>query len=123
MKQIMVRSRTASKNSQVIKFVVIGVIGTAINTVVLYLLSWWAGLPLAVDSALAVELAAISNYLLNDSWTLAARTPTFRRFAKFNVAVLMVTEGRTAEARRHLDTALQIDPDYAPARDLRARLQ
>ena len=89
MKQIMVRSGTASKNSQVIKFVVIGVIGTAINTVVLYLLSWWAGLPLAVDSALAVELAAISNYLLNDSWTLAARTPTFRRFAKFNVAVLM----------------------------------
>jgi putative flippase GtrA len=68
---------------------VVGVIGTAINTLGLYLLSRWAGLPLAAASALAVELAAVSTYLLDDSWTLAARTPTFRRFAKFNVAVLM----------------------------------
>jgi putative flippase GtrA len=52
---------------------------------VLYLLSRWAEVQLAVASALAVELAAVSNYLLYDSWTFAARTPTFRRFAKFIV--------------------------------------
>jgi putative flippase GtrA len=56
---------------------------------VLYLLSRWAELPLAAASALAAELAAVSTHLLDDSWTLAARTPTFPRFAKFNVAVLM----------------------------------
>ena len=77
------------KNGQMIKFAVAGAVGTAINMLVLYLLSRWAGLPLAAASALAVELAAISTYLLDDSWTFAARTPTFRRFAKFNVAVLM----------------------------------
>jgi putative flippase GtrA len=68
---------------------VVGAIGTAINMLVLYLFSQGAGLPLAAASALAVELPMVSNYLLNDSWTFAARTPTFRRFAKFDVASLM----------------------------------
>jgi putative flippase GtrA len=77
------------KNGKIIKFAVVGAIGTAINVMVLYLLSRWAGMPLAAASALAVELAAVSNYLLNDSWTFAVRTPTFRRFARFNVASLM----------------------------------
>ena len=77
------------KNGQTIKFAVIGVIGTAINTLVLYLLSLWAELPLAAASALAIELSAVSNYLLQDSWTFAARGPTFRRFAKFNVTVVL----------------------------------
>jgi len=36
---------------------------------------------------------------------------------------LMLKEGRMDEARRHLDSALQIDPGYLPARELRARLQ
>jgi Tfp pilus assembly protein PilF len=39
------------------------------------------------------------------------------------MAVLMLREGRTDEARRQLDAALQIDPGYGPARQLRARLQ
>jgi tetratricopeptide (TPR) repeat protein len=43
--------------------------------------------------------------------------------AHFNAAVLMLKQGRTDEARRHLDAALQIDPGYAPATQLRARLQ
>ena len=77
------------KKRKIIKFAVVGATGTAINVLALYLLSRWAGLPLAAASALAVELAAVSNYLLNDSWTFARRTPTFRRFAKFNVASLM----------------------------------
>lgn len=71
------------------KFAVVGGIGTVINTLALFLLSRWAGLPLAAASALAVELAAVSNYLLNDSWTFSAPTPSFRRFARFNIAALM----------------------------------
>ena len=73
---------------RILKFAVVGGTGVIINTSVLYLLSRWAGLPLVAASALAVELAAISNYLLNDTWTFAVRSPSLRRFAKFNTASL-----------------------------------
>jgi putative flippase GtrA len=77
-----------AKLRRAVKFGVVGATGTAVNTAVLYLLDRRAGLPLWLSSALAVELAIISNYLLNDRWTFAARRPSFRRFAKFNVASL-----------------------------------
>ena len=67
---------------------VVGGTGVIVNTSLLYVLSRWAGLPLVAASAVAVELAAISNYLLNDTWTFAARSPSLRRFAKFNTASL-----------------------------------
>jgi putative flippase GtrA len=77
------------KNSRIIKFAVVGGTGTVINTLALYLLYRWAGLPLAAASMLAVELAAVCNYLLHDSWTFATRRPSFQRFAKFNAASLL----------------------------------
>ena len=73
---------------RILKFAVVGGTGVIINTSALYLLSRWAGLPLVAASALAVELAAISNYLLNDTWTFAARGRSLARFAKFNTASL-----------------------------------
>ena len=74
---------------RVLKFAVVGGTGVVINTAALYVLSRWAGLRLVAASALAVELAAISNYLLNDTWTFATRSPSLGRFAKFNVASLV----------------------------------
>jgi putative flippase GtrA len=78
----------SKKGRSMIKFA-IGGISIAINTSALFLLSQEARLSLAVASAMAVELAAIGNYLLIESCMFAGRMPTFRRFAKFNVAVLM----------------------------------
>ena len=83
------RKKVGRRAGRLTKFAVVGGLGTGINTLALFLLSRWAGLPLAAASALAVELAAVINYLLNDSWTFAARTPCFRRFAKFNTAALL----------------------------------
>jgi dolichol-phosphate mannosyltransferase len=83
------RSTGPNRVGRLAKFVVVGGVGTAINTLALLLLSRWARLPIAAASALAVELAAVSNYLLNDSWTFAARSPTLRRFAKFNIVALI----------------------------------
>jgi putative flippase GtrA len=77
------------KNSRIVKFAVVGGTGAVINTLALYLLYRWAGLPLATASMLAVELAAVSNYLLHDNWTFATRVPSFQRFAKFNAASLL----------------------------------
>jgi putative flippase GtrA len=74
---------------RVLKFAIVGGTGVAVNMSVLYTLSRWAGLPLVPASALAVELAAVSNYLLNDIWTFATRSPSLRRFAKFNFASLI----------------------------------
>jgi len=76
-------------SSRLARFAIVGGVGIAINMLALLLLSRCVGLPLAAASALAVELSAISNYLLNDSWTFAARTPTVKRFAKFNVAAVL----------------------------------
>lgn len=73
---------------RILKFAVVGGTGVIINTSVLYVLWRWAGLPLVAASVLAAELAAISNYLLNDTWTFAVRSPSLRRFAKFNTASL-----------------------------------
>ena len=88
MNQPPVISLATLRTARIFKFAVVGGAGVIINTSVLYLLSRWAGLPLVAASALAVELAAIANYLLNDNWTFAVRSPSLRRFAKFNTASL-----------------------------------
>jgi putative flippase GtrA len=83
-----ITSLTRLRTHRIFRFAVVGSTGVIVNTSVLYMLSRWAGLPLMVASAVAVELAAISNYLLNDTWTFAVRSPSIRRFAKFNTASL-----------------------------------
>jgi putative flippase GtrA len=82
-------SSGSAVTGRVLKFAIVGGVGVAINLAALYVLSRWAGLPLVAASALAVELAAISNYLLNDTWTFGTRSPSLSRFAKFNVASLV----------------------------------
>ena len=76
-----------AKIGRVAKFGVVGFAGILINTSVLYLLSRRLGLPLVLSAGVAVELAVISNFLLNSAWTFAS-SPSLPRFAKFNVASL-----------------------------------
>ncbi|WP_373559190.1 GtrA family protein [Streptomyces sp. SA15] len=66
----------------------VGGAGTVVNTVVLYILHRLLHVPLVVASAVAVELAVVHNYMLNDRWTFAARAPSLRRFGRFNVSML-----------------------------------
>jgi putative flippase GtrA len=73
---------------RILKFGMVGVIGAVVNTVLLYALSRGLGLPLLASSAAAVELAVVSNYILNDRWTFGNRKPSLRSFAKFNTASL-----------------------------------
>jgi len=80
--------RQRAKLGRAVRFCLVGGTGTAINTTVLYALARGLGLPLPVSSAMAVELAVLSNYLLNDRFTFAARRPSFRRLAKFNITSL-----------------------------------
>jgi len=74
---------------RMLKFACVGCVGVGINTGALYVFSRWLNLPLVAASAVAVELAVISNYFLNALWTFAAGVASFRRFAKFNLASLL----------------------------------
>jgi putative flippase GtrA len=79
---------TTSAAGCALRFAIVGGMGAIVNTAFLYVLHRWLGLPLVTASALAVELAVVHNYLLNDWWTFAVRAPSIRRFLKFNVSVL-----------------------------------
>ncbi|MET7765134.1 GtrA family protein [Streptomyces sp. NPDC005336] len=83
-----VRNPMAGLPGLALRFAVVGGGGVLVNTVALFALYHWAGLPLLVASSIAVELAVVHNYLLNERWTFAVRTPSARRFVKFNVSVL-----------------------------------
>jgi putative flippase GtrA len=73
---------------RLLKFGAVGAIGVIINTTVLFVLSHWVGLPLLLSSAIAVELAIVSNFFWNNRWTFACRSPSLARFVKFNAASL-----------------------------------
>ncbi|CDR08743.1 GtrA family protein [Streptomyces iranensis] len=83
-----VRNPMAGMPGLALRFAVVGGGGVVVNTVVLFVLYHWAGLPLLVASSIAVEIAVVHNYLLNDRWTFAVATPSLGRFIKFNVSVL-----------------------------------
>jgi putative flippase GtrA len=82
------RRRLVRKYGRLLKFLLVGGTGVGVNTVVLFLLHQLAGLPVVVASAVAVEVAIVSNYLLNDRWTFNHHRPSLRRFAQFNVVSL-----------------------------------
>jgi dolichol-phosphate mannosyltransferase len=74
------------------RFLLVGGSGVVVNSVALFVLYGLAGLPLAVASALSVELAIANNFVWNDRWTFArARRSECRaqtRFLKFNLVSL-----------------------------------
>ncbi|MFJ9012544.1 GtrA family protein [Streptomyces canus] len=74
--------------SRVLRFAVVGGVGTVVNTAALYLLHRLLGVPLVAASVLAVELAVVHNYLVNNRWTFGMRVLSVRRFGKFNVSML-----------------------------------
>lgn len=85
----MITPARRARVARILKFACVGIIGVGINTGALYIFSRWLDLPLVAASAIAVELAVISNYLLNARWTFATSVASFGRFAKFNLASLL----------------------------------
>jgi putative flippase GtrA len=81
----LVRSDVAAK---LLKFSLVGASGLLVNTAALYLCYQWARLPLLMASILAVELAVVSNFVLNDQWTFGERGLSVVRFARFNIVSL-----------------------------------
>jgi putative flippase GtrA len=73
------------------RFGAVGLSGVAVNTAALWLLVRRAGLPLTAASAIATEIAILSNFALNDAWTFrhAPRASgLLRRLLRFNAVSL-----------------------------------
>lgn len=69
-----------------LRFGLVGVGGTAVNMLALHVLHGLGGLSILVASPLAVELAIVHNFLLNDWWTFRSRSRRRFRFARFNLS-------------------------------------
>jgi len=70
------------------KFLVVGGLGTLVNTAILVILYHYAHLALVAASALATELAIAHNYLWNNYWTFGRRGVSLRQFTRFNLVSL-----------------------------------
>jgi dolichol-phosphate mannosyltransferase len=72
-----------------LRFGVVGLVGTAVNLAVLELLHGQLGWGFTRSSALATEVAIVGNYLGNELWTFHHRKLSLRRLAQFNLTMLI----------------------------------
>jgi dolichol-phosphate mannosyltransferase len=78
-----------SMGSAFVRFAVVGAIGTVVNLAALHLLHVELGFGFTRSSAIATELAILSNYLGNELWTFHHRRLSLRRLAQFNAGALL----------------------------------
>jgi putative flippase GtrA len=74
-----------------VRFACVGAFGVAINSACLYLLTEWGHVYYLLSSAAATEIAIVSNFLLNHSWTFAETTERgqgLRTILRFNLVAL-----------------------------------
>ena len=72
-----------------LRFGVVGAIGTAVNLAVLELLHGQMGWGFTRSSAIATEVAIIGNYFGNELWTFHHRRLSLRRLVQFNITMLV----------------------------------
>ena len=70
-------------SQKLIKVMLVGGVGTIVQLLAFNLLR--AGLSLPLAQNLAIELAIVSNFILNNIWTFKAQSWSLVRFVKFNV--------------------------------------
>jgi len=70
---------------RIIKFSIVGIMGTFVNLFILYLLRS-LGTPHIIASAVAIEVSIISNFLLNNYWTFSDRSRGFlEKIIKYHI--------------------------------------
>lgn len=72
-----------------VRFGVVGAVGTLVNLGVLHLLHVDLGFGFTRSSAIATEVAILSNYLGNELWTFHHRRLSLRRLVQFNAGALV----------------------------------
>jgi dolichol-phosphate mannosyltransferase len=74
-----------------LRFGCVGLIGVAVNSALLWLLTEHGHLYYLVSSVIATEVAILVNFALNHRWTFAAfcdETPFVKKLIKFNIVSL-----------------------------------
>jgi putative flippase GtrA len=74
---------------QLLRFGVVGVLGTAVNLLILHSLHNELGWGFTRSSAIATELAIVHNYVWNELWTFHVRKLDFRRLTQYNLSSLL----------------------------------
>ena len=74
-----------------VTFGIVGAIGTVINTAILYALTTFAGLYYLIASAIAIEVAIISNFVGNYYITFKGsnKTPWTKKFISFQLVSML----------------------------------
>lgn len=88
-----------------LRFGVIGALGTLVNLAVLAALHGWLGLGFSRSSAVATEVSILGNYLGNELWTFHHRRLNLRRLLQFNAVALVglaITVAVGTVAKEHL---------------------
>ncbi len=79
----------AQRIGRPLRFGLVGLTGIVVNSAVLWALVRTAGLPVALGSLLATEIAIVSNFILNDRWTFRAADGNWpARMLRFNSVAL-----------------------------------
>lgn len=71
-----------------LRFAVVGLVGVGVNSVVLWLLTERGAVYYLISSVVATEIAIVSNFFLNHTWTFAGAKddrPIHGRLLTFNV--------------------------------------
>lgn len=83
-------------DSSALRFAIVGGLGTVVNSGYLFLFKEYLGLSLLASSILAIGIAIVFNYVLNDTFTFAGGG-SFTRFALtcfvgviINISILML---------------------------------
>lgn len=88
----MISKRYINKYETLLKFIIVGAIGTIINLAAMYSLVEYFNLNYILASAIAVEVSIINNFILNNLWTFKGKklmSSTVSRFLKFNTASIL----------------------------------
>jgi len=80
------------QNTQFIKFLIVGAIGTLVNMFFLWLFKSAIGLSLEISGIAAIEISVINNFIINNCWTFKKSTnksPACVKFFKYNASVII----------------------------------
>jgi len=95
-----------SLSPYIVRFALVGGIGTVVNLLSLAILRYVLGLIHEISSAIAIELSIINNFILNDRWTFKDRRSgsTLFRLFKFHLSSIagVLTQYLTSISLYHL---------------------
>jgi uncharacterized protein YqeY/putative flippase GtrA len=97
------------RRGQLLRFGLVGVLGTAVNVAILHVLHSELGWGFTRSSAIATELAIVHNYIWNELWTFHIRQLNLGRLIRYQTSSLLaaiVTVGVATLAKEVMDPRL-----------------